>query len=337
VVAAIWFENNLHVFRRSSTTGGNLFHQMWDGQQWQPGPTDWQNIGGELYSDSTVVRYDSGFDIYAVGSANNMIRKRWFSGAWYPGPTDWEIYGEKVTRTIGAAARVDITVDLFYVGLDNNLYQKENDVFQFYPGKKVGGPIAGSPAAFSTHPNVFGALIVGPDKNLLRKTWNFGDWVPAGDDYEDLGGELMADPAVLTYEYHIPDNPPGPLDVFAVGTNRNLLHKKWDGTKWLPGPRDWDNLGGQMHGTPAAVSLGDNLVDVVVPGPDNRLYHTSYNGFQWRPLQNLGVTALDSPAMVSPGPTRLDIFYTGSDGGVHQKTWDKTWWLPWEDRGGADL
>src|SRR5262249_46663498 len=47
------------------------------------------------------------------------------------------------------------------------------------------------------------------------------------------------------------------LDCFAVGTDRALWRKWWDGTAW----RGWENLGGTIYSQPAAVSWGVNRID----------------------------------------------------------------------------
>lgn len=39
---------------------------------------------------------------------------------------------------------------------------------------------------------------------------------------------------------------PNRLDIFAVGTDRRLFHKAWDGSQWRPSQADWEPLGGQV-------------------------------------------------------------------------------------------
>src|SRR5262249_19541265 len=52
------------------------------------------------------------------------------------------------------------------------------------------------------------------------------------------------------------------IDVFAPGTDLQLLHRWRTGTQWTA----WEALGGTFAGSPAAVSWGPNHIDVFVRG-----------------------------------------------------------------------
>jgi hypothetical protein len=75
------------------------------------------------------------------------------------------------------------------------------------------------------------------------------------------------------------------LDVFVRGAGNNVFHKAWDGTSWLPGGFDWDNLGGvSTHDSePALVSWGRDRLDVFVRGVGDRLFHKAWDGIGWLP------------------------------------------------------
>jgi hypothetical protein len=336
IAAASSGKDRLDIFRRSATTGGNLFHQAWDGQQWRPGPAEWENIGGELYSDPIAVRSGSEcVRLLATGPDNSLMTKQLFYGSWQPGPLDWEILGDKLVGTPAMVSRTDDVLAVFYFGLDGNLYLKhKDDLTGWRAAEKVGGKVAGpgKPVAVCSpvQPNRFDAFFVGPNRNLLHKQWYFGELRPAGNAYENLGGELHSDPAVVSWAEDR-------IDVFAIGPNGNLLHKFWDGQHWLPGQTQWDNMGGKMRGTPTAVSRGPGLIDVLVTGPDNKLFYIGNNGFQWsRLIPMFGSATTGEPTAVTWGPKRIDVFYLHGDH-VYQRPHDGTGWREEQDHGGAGL
>jgi hypothetical protein len=335
IAAASSDANRLDIFRRSATPGGNLFHQAWDGQNWSPGNAEWENIGGELYSDPAVV--SSGLqtvDIFAAGPHNNLMFKRGSAyGAW--DPLDWEILGDKIVGTPGVISRSGDVLAIFFFGPDGNLYHKDKtDLGGWGRTTKIGGKVANPgrpvPVCPQDQPNRFGVFFVGPNKNLLYKSVYFGDWQPTGDDYQDLGGELHSDPAVVSWTEKR-------IDIFAVGPNGNLLHKFWDGQHWLPGQTKWDNMGGAMQGTPTAITRGRGMIDVIVPGPDRKLFYIGNNGFRWsRLIPMFGSATTGEPTAVTWGPKRIDVFYLHGDH-VYQRPHDGAGWREEQDHGGAGL
>jgi len=81
--------------------------------------------------------------------------------------------------------------------------------------------------------------VTGTNQNLYHKALTAsGGWAPAGT-WERLGGSVLATPAVGSWG-------PGRLDVVAVGTNRALYHKAWDGTAWQPSPLTYTFLDGTV-------------------------------------------------------------------------------------------
>lgn len=59
------------------------------------------------------------------------------------------------------------------------------------------------------------------------------------------------------------------LDVFVQGTNNHLMHKWWNGQVWS----SWEDLGGILTESPAAVSWAPNRIDCFVRGTDMQLHH----------------------------------------------------------------
>ncbi len=97
------------------------------------------------------------------------------------------------------------------------------------------------------------------------------------------------------------------LDIFGLGTNNEMFHKYWDGSKWGPSPTGWEGLGGTFNSPPAVVSWAADRLDIFGLGTDNQMYHKYWDG-SWGPSQTgweaLGGVFDSPPAVVSWGPGR---------------------------------
>ncbi len=61
-----------------------------------------------------------------------------------------------------------------------------------------------------------------------------------------LAGWLEAADAPRPPAGSVVSRAPGRLDIFVVGADSALQHKSWDGTAWVPGPDEYENLGGVL-------------------------------------------------------------------------------------------
>jgi hypothetical protein len=138
----------------------------------------------------------------------------------------------------------------------------------------------------------------------------------------------------------------GNLDMFVRGIDGHAYHKGQNPNgDTFPSGLNWESLGGDVVGTPEAVSWGPNRLDVFVRGTDLGLYHKAWDGSSWQPSQTdwegLGGSLVAHPAAVSWAANRLDIFAVGSDGQMVHKAWDGSSWQPsqtdWEGLGGGFL
>ncbi len=122
------------------------------------------------------------------------------------------------------------------------------------------------------------------------------------------------------------------LDVFALGTDRALYHKWWNGSAWGPSVTGYEALGGVCSSTPQVASWGPNRLDVFVTGTDSALYHKWWNGSAWGPsptgFERMGGICVGEPRVASWGPNRLDAFVIGTDRALYHKWWDGTRWGP---------
>lgn len=137
----------------------------------------------------------------------------------------------------------------------------------------------------------------------------------------------------------------GRSDVFKKGPDGAVFHCVENGS---PACRDsgneglfvektrvpnWENLGGVIIGSPAAVSWGAGRIDVFVRGTDNALWHKYFNG-SWSGWESLGGYIMSSPTAASWGSGRLDVFAKGSDNSLVHIAYDGAW-TGWESLGGV--
>ena len=118
------------------------------------------------------------------------------------------------------------------------------------------------------------------------------------------------------------------VDVFAVGSDKTLWHKRWMNGTWQP---TWDSLGGLCTSPPAAIARGVTL-DVFVRGSDGALYTREWDGTKWSAWTSLGgaLQANTAPTVTSQSATNLDVFVISSNGALYQKSlngkvWQTTW------------
>jgi hypothetical protein len=254
----------------------------------------------------------------------------------------------------GVAARQPEVLDVFVRSTDAAVYQKSwSGTGPWAPGEGVGewwyhgGGILGTPVVVAWGPDRLDLVVTGTDNSIYHKAWDSGTWYPGEgpDDWEHLGGGVIGPPAVVSWG-------PNRLDILVTGTDGAVYHKAWaGGPDWYPGNglEDWNRIGGQIFGTPAATTWGADRLDIVVAGLDGAVYHKAWDTDTWYPgpghdeWDRLGGTVIASPTAISWGPDRLDIFGVGTDNGVYHKWWGDSDWRPdplnpdvWEALGSPD-
>lgn len=118
------------------------------------------------------------------------------------------------------------------------------------------------------------------------------------------------------------------LDVFAVASPGNCMHKYWGDTNrdWSK-PWDWANT--YAFSAPVAVAKAAERLDVVYLGDNSQILHLGWNP-GWS-TADLGGKFLGVPALVTMNPTRVDVFGVDQTTGslLHKKrdgtTWDTSW------------
>jgi hypothetical protein len=72
--AVSWGVNRMDIF--AGGTDGAVYHKAWDGTQWLPSETDWENLGGVITDAQTAVSWGADrLDIFARGTDGAVYHK----------------------------------------------------------------------------------------------------------------------------------------------------------------------------------------------------------------------------------------------------------------------
>jgi len=116
------------------------------------------------------------------------------------------------------------------------------------------------------------------------------------------------------------------FDVFAVGADKALWHRYYDGKAW----QTWESLGGILTSSPAVVTRG-GVIYIFARGNDGALWQISWTGTVWTKWQSIGGKLLSgtSPTVCVGDATTLDVFVIGTDNGLWHRDWNGTMWGAW--------
>ncbi len=150
--------------------------------------------------------------------------------------------------------------------------------------------------------------------------------------WENLGGEWGAAnvPAAVSWGGQR-------MDLFYMSRQGgSLQHRNCDGGKWNNG--GWQDIGGQVDSTPAAISRGRNCMDVYVKGADGQCWRRNYDhGGGWDSWESLGGDMVGMPAAVSWGGEHTSVFAVDKNGRCYHRLYleGKGGWADkWEAAGG---
>jgi len=188
----------------------------------------------------------------------------------------------------------------------------------------MGGNTQFKPSAFSIKTNWLDLVYTGPDQMLYRKTWNGNNWA---DTKNTNGGVFIAGPSITASVFDTSN-----LHVFAVTTNKNLLHSSVDtrNNKWST----WENLGGSCYGEPAAVSWGANRFDIFAVFGDSKIWQKTWDGAAWQEWKMLSGTYKPGLGAASRGPGMISVFGVGMNDGIYTRLFVSGQWNDVEFVGG---
>jgi len=114
--------------------------------------------------------------------------------------------------------------------------------------------------------------------------------------------------------------------------NSACCYRLFDGTSWN-GPY---NLGCTLISNPAAVSWGENRIDVFAEGIEGYLIYVTLWDGKWNEWKTLGSkTIVGTPAVTSLAPNDIYCFARGTDNRLYYVRWNGSDWGNWSDLGGS--
>jgi hypothetical protein len=322
--------NNIEVLVRGEDAA--LYHKFSDGSGWSPSPSEWLSLGGlivgtpagahqyRLNSDSHI------FHAFAVG-LDQALWYRWWLNSEDP-TEDWHTLGGQVIGRPAILSWGPDRLDVFVVGtLGGDVWHRSSTgtwspeasnvaiaatdaayLDSYHDWESLGGPVVGPLAAVSWAPqrlDVFGRSSAG---TVLHKWWAAPaaggvvaypiPWQPSLSGWEDLGGNLSAPPAVVSWGANR-------IDILARDVRGGVWQRSWDGASWSD-DRAW-------------ALLAEDTADL--------------GAFAlWTPLDG---TIKGAPVAIAPAPNRIDLFAQGMDDAMWHRTWDGAHWTDWESLGGV--
>lgn len=194
--------------------------------------------------------------------------------------------GRPVVGTPSIASWGPGRIDIFVRGADNRLYHRFWSGGNWSNWIDLDGVLTSSPAAISWGGDNYIDVYVRGSDNALYERWTYDgvNW----SSWTRLGGVLSSGPAVASRARNR-------LDVFVVGTNRNIYTKVWDGSTWI----DWVSLGdgAAFEVTPSAISRSVNEIELYAMGTDNIVKSKYWNGSTWSGWMNTRFSSV--PALTS--------------------------------------
>ena len=250
----------------------DVFGSGLDNQTWQTflGGGSWNCCGAlgspqnaPLASNVTSVSWNSSAVHLFVRGADNSLWSRWWGGAtWYP---TWYNLGGQFTSGLGVASWAPGHLDVFGVGTDSQIWQRQHDAgwSGFTPvGFPPGGLAAGSsPDAVSSGPGRIDLIVRGSDNQPWVRS--FTSFTARGMRPPVAAGQrhslaVKSDGTVWAWGYNrngqlgdgttTDRSTPGPVpnltDVVSVAaSDRHNLALKRDGTLWAWGQNSNGQLG----------------------------------------------------------------------------------------------
>ena len=113
---------------------------------------------------------------------------------------------------------------------------------------------------------------------------------------------------------------PDRVDTFAIGADKTLFWKYWNGSVWSP----YSSLSANVSAGVGATNWGPNRLDVFYSGNSGSMRHKWYTG-SWSPEEDLGGTLVGAPAATSWATNRIDVFCRGTDNRLYWNYYNGSW------------
>ena len=171
---------------------------------------------------------------------------------------------------------------------------------------------------------VFGA---GTDYALYHKSYSYQPGDSWSAERECLGGDLTSTPVVVSTAAER-------LDIFVLGPDQGLLHRRRTGSAWSA----WKELGGCFTSAPAVLPTGLDTFDIFAHRPDYLIYQSRLTAVGFSGWETLGSGLLREPIAASaPAVARVQdemyVFVVAADLATWFTRLDGNLWKPWSSLG----
>jgi hypothetical protein len=224
---------------------GVLYGRYWNGSVWSshtdtplPSIINWYNLGGAFFSHPVAAMYAGMITVIAIRNDGILASRYWDGVAWH---NSWTNEVVPDVQFLGSPAAIVSNppgtswLNVAMTALDGHIYFiRKNGNYWDAGVQDLGGNFDLSPAIIWSQ-NRLNIMVIGKDGHLYNK-WSY-DGTTWSTGWQDLGGTFRGVPSI---EESLPDQ----IEIFVVGTDNAVYHKKWDGTQWIPSGTNWDNFGG---------------------------------------------------------------------------------------------
>jgi hypothetical protein len=142
-----WNGNFLSIFAVDAAR--RVFYKSWDGHNWSPSVTTWQDVGvGPVASRLAVAAWGpSQFTLFGIGTDGRIKNKWWNGTSWGPTSTGWsdDLGGTFIGEPAAASYRGG-WIELMAVAADGHLEHTVWNGTAWSAWTDLGGVLRGSPA-----------------------------------------------------------------------------------------------------------------------------------------------------------------------------------------------
>ena len=254
------YPNRLDVLSRGRDNA--IYQKWWDGST----SGGWVSLGGQSAASPVLVSPRRGrWDIFILGT-DKAIWHRYADNGW----SGWISLGGGLLDPPAAVCR-EPRYALLARGLDGCLYQNTFSGGKWSGWQHLSGGLSGQPTAVTTDAGCLDVFARGTDTQLWTRSFRnnaWGGWTLLAGQGSANPGALGSDPVAISVG-------PSRIDVFALGSDRALWHRRKMGDNWLP----WERLGPMpMNCKPAVCSSRPGQIDLAIINADKALYYYRMNG-----------------------------------------------------------
>jgi hypothetical protein len=326
---------------------GVLQHKWFDGTNWGPSISDWENMGAWLGGRAVLVAPAANrLDFVIVGGDGLLYVKSYDGSAWRPGVGGWTA----LTRPlIGALHETDVTQSFPLLSWREVTIPQDAGRVQ-----AVAVQAARRRILLGCDHGVWWSSIPASSAHGIGYAWTRVAGIP---DCTYAGLAVTGDDTFVTAAYGS-NAESGAYGMFrgswsgsALTMNRSVVAAVDPRLMGRTSLASCDTARGNVYAvgcdvitdhayteSPEAVCWASNRIDVFHRGYAADCQHLFWNGSHWS-WDSLGGVLLSPPRAVAWGPNRLDVFGIGTDRALYHKAWDGSHWLPspsgWDRLGGV--